>query len=79
MSNVVQNHLVDIELLVRQYDMNELSRRLTDLGTINRMATKVGEKGSQKPCWLREQLLPKARLKSQHAKDMLDGTRKDKK
>ena len=46
MSNVVQNHLVDIELLVRQYDMNELSRRLTDLGTINRMATKVGEKGS---------------------------------
>lgn len=46
MSNVVQNHLVDIELLVREYDMNELSRRLTDLGTISRMATKVGEKGS---------------------------------
>lgn len=46
MSNVVQNHLVDIELLVREYDMNELSRQLTDLGTISRMGTKVGEKGS---------------------------------
>lgn len=45
-SHRVQNHLVDIKLQAREYDMNKTSRRLANLSMVSRRVG-VGEKGSK--------------------------------
>ena len=43
-SHYVQNQLANVELLVGEYDMNESSRRLTDLGRMSRQVEGIGKK-----------------------------------
>ena len=46
-SHRIQNHLANIELLAREYNMNKLSRRSLNLSTMGGKVKGIDEKGSK--------------------------------
>ena len=52
--NNVENDLSCIRPLPRENDLNEPSDQAIDLGTRSGRIESIGEKGSEKPCWLGE-------------------------
>ena len=53
-SHCIQNQLANVKSLVGEYDMNESSRQLSDLGPMSRQVDGVGKQSSKQPCWLGE-------------------------